>query len=110
VEITFGNKKLEKCANNDKLALKELGKRRAELYKDRLDDMKASLTLEDTRNLPGNFHELTKNRKGQWSCNLDHPYRLIFKPNENPIPINKDGQYIWIEIVGVEIVEIVDYH
>lgn len=41
---------------------------------------------------------------------LDHPYRLIFTPQEVPIPINEDGQYIWFEIVGVEIIEIVDYH
>lgn len=110
MEITFGKKKLEKYANNDRLALKELGKRRADLYKERLDDLYASTTLEDVKFLPGNFHELIGNRKGQWSCDLDHPYRLIFEPHEDPIPTNKSGQYIWIEIKGVEIIEIVDYH
>lgn len=110
MEITFGKKKLEKYANDDKLALRDLGKRRAELYKERLDDLRGSFTLEDTRHLPGKFHELVANRKGQWSCDLDHPYRLIFEPHEDPIPTNKDGQYIWIEIKGVEIIEIVDYH
>jgi len=33
-----------------------------------------------------------------------------FEPHENPIPENESGQYIWFEIKGVEIIEIVDYH
>jgi hypothetical protein len=41
---------------------------------------------------------------------LEHPFRLVFKPHENPIPVNGHGQYIWFEISGVEVIEIVDYH
>jgi proteic killer suppression protein len=110
MNITFDKKDLLKYANDDRLALQKMGKRRADAYKERLDDMKSAATLEDTRYLPGNFHELKANRKGQWACDLDHPYRLIFEPHENPLPTNEDGQYIWIEIKGVEILEIVNYH
>jgi proteic killer suppression protein len=110
MNITFDKKKLEKYANNDRLALKDLGKIRAAIFKERLDDIQAATTLEDTRYLPGNFHELKATRKGQWACDLDQPYRLIFEPHESPIPINEDGQYIWIDIIGVEILEIVNYH
>ena len=76
----------------------------------RLDDLRAADTLEGVRHLPGRYHELTADRKGQWACDLDQPYRLIFSPHEYPIPVNEDGQYIWIEIKGVEIIEITDYH
>ena len=62
------------------------------------------------RHLPGNFHELTGNRKGQWACNLDQPYRLIFAPTTDPIPTDDDGKNIWLELIEVEIIEIVDYH
>lgn len=110
MNLTFDKKKLQQYANNDRLALKDLGKIRAALYKERLDDIRAATTLEDTRYLPGNFHELKANRKGQWACDLDHPYRLVFEPHENPIPTNENGQYIWIDIKGVEILEIVNYH
>ncbi|KGO94466.1 type II toxin-antitoxin system RelE/ParE family toxin [Flavobacterium enshiense] len=110
MNITFDNKKLGKYANNDRLAQKEMGKHRADLFKQRLDDLRAVTTLEDTKYLPGNFHELKSNRKGQWACDLDHPYRLIFEPHEDPIPTNDDGQYLWTEIKGVEIIEVVDYH
>lgn len=65
---------------------------------------------EDVRNLPGHYHELRDDRKGQWSCDLDQPYRLIFKPHEDPIPEDEYGRYIWIEITVVEIIEIANYH
>ena len=97
-------------ANNESLAIRKLGSVRAKLYKSRLDDIDADITLEDVRHLPGNYHELTADRKGQWACDLDQPYRLIFQPHEDPIPTDVNGKYIWIEITGVEIIEITNYH
>ncbi len=108
--ITFADKKLEQYANNDKKSRAKLGQRRSDLYKLRLDQLDVAENLEDVRFLPGKYHELTDNRKGQWACDLDQPYRLIFEPREKPIPTDPDGKYIWIEIVAVEIIEITDYH
>lgn len=110
MEITFTDKKLEKLANDDRKMLKELGKIRAEKFKSRLAQLRFANNLEDLRSLPGNYHELTSNRKGQWACDLDQPYRLIFTPQEHPIPTNKDGKYIWLEIKAVEIIEVINYH
>ncbi len=110
MKITFTNRKLNKIANDDRKMIKELGKKRAEKLKLRLTQLQDAETLEDVRNLPGSYHELTSNRKGQWACDLDQPYRLVFKPHEDPIPSNEQGQYIWLEIIGVEIMEIIDYH
>jgi|TARA_B110000967_G_scaffold118255_1_gene121030 proteic killer suppression protein len=110
MNLKFSDNKLEKYANNDRTGSKKLGEKRFKKYKQRLDQLKASKTLEDVRFQPGRFHELTSDRKGQWACDLDHPYRLIFEPQENPIPIDSDGKYIWVEIKGVEIIEIDDYH
>lgn len=99
-----------KTAGDLRKLVQAYGKRRGELIRRRLDDLRAAETLEDTRHLPGQYHELTGNRKGQWACGLDQPYRLIFIPHEDPIPANDDGQYQWSEIRGVEIIEIADYH
>jgi proteic killer suppression protein len=110
VKITFSDKKLEKLANDDRRMLKELGKLRAEKLKARLTQLRFATSLEDVRFLPGNFHELSHNRKGQWACDLDQPYRMVFIPHENPIPANDAGQYLWLEITGIEIVEIINYH
>jgi proteic killer suppression protein len=110
MDISFGDKDLKKYANEDRLAIRKLGSKRAQVFKQRLDDLRAADTLEDVRHLPGHYHELKENRKGQWSCDLDQPYRLIFIPHEDPIPTNADGQYVWIEIRGVEVIEITNYH
>lgn len=110
MKITFADKKLEKLANDDRKMLKEFGKLRAEKIKTRLAQLRFATTLEDVRYLPGNYHELKNNRKGQWGCDLDQPYRLVFTPHEDPIPTNADGQYIWLEITGVEVIEIINYH
>lgn len=110
MDIKFGNKKLEKLANDSRKCLKDFGQIRGKLFLRRLGDLSDADTLEKVRHLPGNYHELTGNRKGEWACDLDQPYRLIFTPQQDPIPTNEAGQYIWFEIVGVEIIEIVDYH
>ena len=110
MDITFRTKKLDRQANDDRWRKKELGDLRARLFNLRLSQMLAAVTLEDVRNLPGHYHELTENRKGQWACDLDQPYRLVFEPHEKPIPMDENGRYKWIEIKGVEIKEIVDYH
>jgi toxin HigB-1 len=110
LNITFRDKKLRELANNDRKAVKELGKIRAERFRLRLYHLYKAETLEDVRNQPGNYHELTGNRKGQWACDLDHPYRLIFEPHEKPIPAKDSGTYVWLEIKGVELIEITNYH
>ena len=110
MNITFHTAKLQKIANDNRLAVRKLGALRAELFRMRLDDLSAAFSLEDVRNLPGHYHELKEDRKGQWACDLDQPYRLIFQPHEDPIPEDRNGKYIWIEIKGIEILEITNYH
>lgn len=110
MNITFANKDLRKIANDDRKMEKQLGQIRAKKFRIRLAQLLAARSLEDVRYLPGNYHELIGNRKGQWACDLDQPYRLIFTPHETPIPMNDRGQYLWIDIHGVEIIEIADYH
>ncbi len=110
MEIRFRTKHLEKLAIDPKYCQKKLGTRGAKEFLKRINALYDADTLEDVRNLPGNFHELTTNRKGQWACNLEHPNRLIFVPTAEPIPSDNDGRYLWFEIVAVEITEMVDYH
>ncbi len=108
--VTFKDKKLAKIAHSKAKLIARYGSARGAKLKLRLDDLLTAKSLEDTRQLPGNYHELTQNRKGQWACSLDGAYRLVFIPHEDPIPIDKEGGYIWSEIYGVEIIEITNYH
>lgn len=110
MDMSFRNRRLERVASDPRKCRKELGQIRATLFMRRLADLYAARTLEDVRHLPGNYHELTADRKGQWACDLDQPYRLVFEPHESPVPADGNGRYIWAEIKGVEIIEIVNYH
>ncbi len=110
MDIIFADKKLGKLSGDFNKCRQKMGDKRAKLFVTRLNALKAAVTLEDVRDVPGRFHELTGDRKGQWACDLDHPYRLIFTSQQQPIPTNEHGQYVWIEITGVEIIEIDDYH
>jgi len=108
--ITFADRKLKKYANNFSLAVQKMGDKRAKLYQKRLEDMADAVSFADLEHLPGHFHQLTENRKDQWSCNLDQPYRLIFEPAEKPIPKDEDGKQVLIEIKCLEIIEVTNYH
>jgi killer suppression protein higA len=110
MDISFQNRKLERLLSNLSKLTRELGPLRTKLLLKRIGALSDAETLEDVRFEPGNFHELKADRKGQWACDLDHPYRLIFEPHEDPIPTDASGSYVWIEIKGVEIIEITNYH
>jgi len=110
MNIIFANKNLKKYANNAGLAKQKLGPKRADLYQRRLQDMADANSFNDLQYLPGNYHQLRNDRKDQWACDLDQPYRLIFMPGESPVPKDQHGKQILSEIHIVEILEIINYH
>ena len=110
MEITSGNKDLKDFIDDEAKALKKLGQTRAKQFRKRVAQLQLADNLEELRTAIGHFHELVGTRKGQWACDLDQPYRLIFEPHEKPIPTDANGKYIWIEIKGVELIEISNYH
>jgi plasmid maintenance system killer protein len=110
MDIVFKNNQLKKLFNEKKRLVRELGADRANRVQKRLDDLRAASTLEDMRNLPGRCHELKGDRAGQLSLDLDHPYRLIFIPANDPLPQKEDGGLDWSKVTEVEILEIKDTH
>jgi proteic killer suppression protein len=110
MDLSFRDKKMEKLALDYRKCQKAYGMLRAELFMKRLGVLADAQTLEDVRYLPGNFHELVGARKGEWACDLDQPYRLIFRPHDDPIPTDEHGRYIWLEITAVEVLEVTNYH
>jgi proteic killer suppression protein len=111
MDLAFKDDLLRKCANDHRLAQRKLGPLRARKFLARLAEMKAATCLADIRNLPqANYHELTGNLKGRLAGNLDHPYRLIFVPEHDPIPRKPDGGLDWDLVTAITVLEIVDYH
>jgi len=113
LDISFKSTKLEKEFNEGKQLLKIHGSRQAKLISVRLAELRAAVSLHDLGPPyvgPGRCHELTGNRKGQLSVDLDHPYRLIFVPNHEPIPRKNDGGLDWKQVTTVMIIGIEDTH
>jgi len=110
VDIQFGSAKLAKECNSAKLLLKTQGEARAKLIRRRLDALRAAVVLDDLRNTPGRLHELKGERKGQFSLDLDGPYRLLFFANHNPVPACPEGGMDWTRITAVTILGVEDTH
>ena len=113
MDISFKSTKLEKELNEEKWLIKIHGSRRAKVIKVRLAELRAASSLYDfwpPKTGPGRCHELTGNRKGQLSVDLDHPYRLIFVPNHEPIPSKSEGGLDWKQVTAIMIIGIEDTH
>ena len=110
MNITFASQTLEDECNNERLLRRKHGNDRAKRIRRRLDDLQAAATLEDMRNLPGRCHELRGTRSGELSLDLDHPYRLVFEPSDNPVPRKPDGGLDWPAIRNIRIIGVIDTH
>ncbi len=110
MNILFSSQKFKKECNDHRLLTKKQGARRAKKLRSRLDDLRAAANLGMMRYLPGRCHELKGNRAGQLSLDLDHPYRLIFKPANNPVPSKEDGGLDWKGVTSVLIIGVEDTH
>jgi len=113
LDISFKSTKLKKEFNEGKMLEKVHGSLRAKKIRIRLTEFMAASCLNDfwpPKTGPGRCHELTGERKGQISVDLDHPYRLIFVPNHKPIPQMLDGGLDWKQVTAITILGIEDTH
>ena len=108
--VIFSDKKLKKLFNNDRALLRKFGKLRAMKLKTRLDQLRSANNLEALRSQPGNFHELIGNRKGQWACDLDQPYRLVFITIDPVIAVELVRENEGIKSTVVKVLEVINYH
>lgn len=111
MDISFKSRGLQKTCSTRKGAIKKLGHKGGTKLMQRMTELSAARTLNDISHLPPpRLHELTGNRKGQFSVDLNHPFRLLFVPNNNPIPRKKDGGLDINEIDAIQIIGIDDTH
>lgn len=114
MDISFKNKKLEKTFNEGAQLEKIHGSKRAKKIHLRMSELRAAASLMDfwpPKSGPSRCHELTQGkRKGQLSLDLDHPYRLIFTSDHNPVPTHKDGGLDWSQVTAITILGVEDTH
>lgn len=109
--IYFRTSKLQKLCSKEREMLKQRGRVMADKLQQRLMELNAAETLADVSHLPPpRCHELSGNRAGQFSVDLEHPYRLLFIPADDPIPLKEDGGIDLSQVREIEIIEIEDTH
>jgi proteic killer suppression protein len=113
LDIYFKSTKIAKQFNEGVLLDKIHGVNRAKKIKLRMSELRAAENLGvflPPYSGPSRCHELVGNRKGQLSMDLDHPYRLLFKPANEPVPRLENGGLDWSNVIAVEIQGIEDTH
>jgi len=114
MDISFKNNKLAKSFNERAQFEKIHGVLRARKIRIRMKELRAATSLMDfwpPKSPPGRCHELTEGRRsGQLSVDLDHPYRLVFIPDHDPVPMREDGGLDWSQVTAVKILGVEDTH
>jgi len=111
MDILFKTKKLDKQCNSQALLVRTHGPQCAKLIRRRLDELGAANSLDEIRYLPqARCHELKGNHAGKLSVDLEQPYRLLFRPANEPTPQKADGGLDWAGVSAIEIIGVEDPH
>lgn len=110
MELYFRSGKFEKLCNSERETDKELGPKVGRKLRQRLNELSAFECLADVPKVPPpRCHELTGNKKGIFSVDLQHPYRLLFTPRNDDI-FKDDGGIDLKQVVEIDILRIEDTH
>jgi len=113
LDISFKHTKLKNEFNEGKRLEKVHGSLRAKKIRIRLSELRSASSLYDfwpPKSGPSRCHELTGYQKSTLSVDLDHPYRLLFIPNHDPVPFKPDGGLDWKQVTAITITGIEDTH
>ena len=59
---------------------------------------------------PDRRHLLKGRRSEQFAVDLVHPYRLVFKPNHDPLTYKDEGGIDLTQVTAIMIINVIDYH
>ena len=109
--IEFKTRQLEKCCNIYREAVRMWGEPHSKKIYAALDQIKASHNLADVYSLPNlECHELSNNRQGQFAITTKQPFRLVFEPSHDPVPLKEGGGVDRVLITDILVLEVEDYH
>ena len=109
--ITFKSRKLKNIFDSSRDIIRVYGEVRGKKITNRMSVLRAVTYLEEVPvEKPDRRHELSHKRKGQFAVDITGNYRLIFEPNNNPLPLRKDGGLDLWKITEIKILEVEDYH
>ena len=111
MDVYFSSKKLQRICSNEKQLFTEYGQQNAKKIMLRLSELYAVDNLSLISHLPPpRLHQLTQDRAGQFAVDIKQPYRIIFRPYNDPLPALADGGIDISKVTKIQIIEIGDYH
>ena len=113
MQIRFATTKLAKLCNLERNAIREFGPVGGKRLMQRLEDIASVRNLAELKLLPGRAHPLRKGARAkeeQWTMDLEHPQRLVFVPDHDPLPQRKNDGLDLMQVTAVCILEVTDTH
>lgn len=110
MEILFKNENLKRDCTEDRWMRRAWGSNRSQVLRRRLDQLRASDSLEQMKLVHRRCHELKGDRAGQVSLDLDGGYRLLLESAADPPPRKPDGGLDWSRVTAVRIIAVEDTH
>jgi proteic killer suppression protein len=110
LDVRFRTRKLQRICNSQAELKRHFGDM-AEVIMNRLQVLaRANHLGQVPHTKPTRRHQLSGARREQFAVDLLHPYRLVFRPDHNPLPQRLDGGVDLNAVIAIEIIEIIDYH
>lgn len=111
MQVYFPNSRLHRLFSAEKKLRREYGTELAEKIKTRVRVLLHAPSLADVPHRPPDrCHQLSGDMKGTFAVDLKHPYRLIFKPADDPVPRKEDGGIDLKAVTSIVILGVEDYH
>ncbi|MDI4666578.1 type II toxin-antitoxin system RelE/ParE family toxin [Xanthobacter autotrophicus] len=110
MKVSFASKRLEKEMATAAAIAKRYGTL-AKRLKMRLELLYQAERLGDVpAEPPPRRHQLSEDYAGCYAVDVSGNWRLVFRPNHDPLPLKEDGGVDLTKVTAIEIVEVVDYH
>lgn len=108
--ITFISRKLQRECSESRAMVKAFGTAMSKKLKQRLMELAAADFLSDISHLPPARCHALANTSSMFSVDLVQPYRLLFRPADEPIPLKADGGIDLGCVRAILIMGILDAH
>lgn len=111
MDIQFSSAKLERIFNSDRQLLKEYGRERAGKIRLRMSVLKSAKNLAEVpKKRPDRCHGLQGDRAGQYTVDLNNPFRLVFEPVGTPSGKKAHDPITESAVTAIRILKVEDYH
>ena len=110
MDISFASNRLKKQMENARAMDKAYGQL-AKRLRLRMDLLRSAHCLANVSSEPPpRRHQLTGKRDGQFAVDLNGNWRLVFRPDHDPLPVLPDGGIDIGAVTAICIIEVTDYH